>query len=121
MVTESEQKWLRGRELSPRPYCASCINAKICAKTRKQCWCPTDARSAHTLSDALEFSERVGARLARMMLRPNEYKYPCRDGVPELGCMRDMTALTGPYAVHCEDCIMREVRLQVEEGMNAKV
>ena len=74
-----------------------------------------DVRIAE-LQDALEFSERVAAKLARMMLEPN--RYPCRGGFPPLGCMRDWSNLTGPMAVHCEDCILREVRLQVEEEMD---
>ena len=76
-----------------------------------------DVRIAE-LQDALEFSERVVARLARMMLFPN--KYPCRGGSPQLGCMRDLSNLTGPMAVHCEDCILREVRLQVEDEMDGQ-
>ena len=68
--------------------------------------------------DAAEFEGHVVARLARMMLRPNDNKYPCRDGVPDAGCMRDKTRLTGPHAVHCEDCILREVRFEIEEAMD---
>lgn len=73
-----------------------------------------------TLQDAAEFEGMVVARLARMMLRPNEYKFPCRQGFPELGCMRDKSKLTGAYAVHCEDCILREIRLEVEEWIDAE-
>ena len=69
------------------------------------------------MREAAEFEARVAAKLARMMLEPN--RYPCRGGFPQLGCMRDWSNLTGPMAVHCEDCILREVRLQVEEEMNA--
>ena len=70
--------------------------------------------------EAAEFEGMVVARLARMMLRPNEYKFPCRQGFPELGCMRDKSKLTGAYAVHCEDCILREIRLAVEEEKDGR-
>ena len=108
MLTESEKRWLRGRELSPRPYCASCINAKICAKTRKQCWCPTDARSAHTLSDALDFSERVAVKLARMSV---DAMLPCFQ-----------TNGDCPYTIpNCAWCRLMVARLLVEEEIDADI
>ena len=72
------------------------------------------------LQEAAEFEARVAARLARMMLEPNRDKYPCKEGLADIECMRDKSNLTGPYAVHCEDCILREVRLQVEVEMDGK-
>lgn len=69
--------------------------------------------------DALEFSERVAAKLARMMLWHNEEAYPCRHGKPDgMICMREQTKLSGPFAVHCEDCILKIAQLQVEEEMD---
>ena len=75
-----------------------------------------DVRIAE-LQDALKFSERMVVKLARMMFCPNDEKYPCRHGEPKLGCMRLKTKLTSTFAVHCEDCILRKVRLEVEEEM----
>lgn len=123
MLTINERRWLVQR----KGYCDWC---SVKFKTDNCFWvisadlCPLYPRQV-SIQDSAEFSERVAARLARMMLRPNEYKYPCKypcpNGVPELGCMCDMTALTGSYAVHCVDCILREVRLQVEEEMDADI
>ena len=114
MLTQSEKRWLDNRGKFSCWYCPD-IPQAMCTMGERPAHC---AIMDTDWKEAAEFSERVGARLARMMLRPNEYKYPCRDGVPELGCMRDMTALTGSFAVHCEDCILRKVRLQVEVEMD---
>ena len=114
MSTASEKRWLEDRKLSPTPFCGWCMKYALCCSPRFT-KCPTKTAD---LGDALEFEGHVVARLARMMLRPNDNKYPCRDGVPDAGCMRDKTRLTGPHAVHCEDCILREVRFEIEEAMD---
>lgn len=117
MLTKSEQKWLRGRELSPRPYCASCINAKICAKTRKQCWCPTDGidrYDAHILQDALEFSERVAVKLAITGDIWDFEDMPCRGD--ERQYIRINCKLRKNHW-DCADCYIKAARLQVEEEM----
>jgi hypothetical protein len=85
----------------------------------EQAWWEAMVRADEML-EAAEFEQRVAAVFAMMMLCPNDEKYPCRHSMPELGCMRAKTKLTGPMAVHCEDCILREVRLQVEEEMDGK-
>lgn len=80
-------------------------------------YCPTSA-SFDDYREAAEFEATVAAKLARQAMKYVCEKYPCRHGRPALGCMRDKTKLTGPYAVHCENCFLREVRLQVEEEMD---
>lgn len=117
MLTESENAWLKHRDIAnPRGtyFCEYCKDYAECHSD--MLWgideCPTAPLSLH---DAAEFEARVAAKLARIMFERN--RYPCRGGSPQLGCMRDRSNLTGPMAVHCEDCILREVRLQVEEEM----
>lgn len=120
MLTESERKWLAGRK--PGDWCAYIDCSAWCDRKEGRSQTPYCFNQSCYLDhpslyrDAAEFSERVAAKLARMMLEPN--RYPCRGGSPQLGCMRDWSNLTGPMAVHCEDCILREVRLQVEEEMD---
>ena len=115
MLTENELAWLKRRQFFNGFYSSGCLtcslNKTLCDKA--------DCLLHPDLEDALEFSERVVAELAGMMLKPN--RYPCRGGFPPLGCMRDWSNLTDPMAVHCEDCILREVRLQVEEEMDADI
>lgn len=88
-------------------------------KILQRMWWKAESK-ADELYEAAEFEQRVAAMFAMMMLYPNDEKYPCRHGMPELGCMRTKTKLTGPMAVHCEDCILREVRLLVEEEMDGE-
>ena len=120
MLTESEKRWLEKREQWAEPHNGYGDEGYFCAHCQINCFdgCPTEIKDGNidAFMEALEFSERVAAELAGMMLKPN--RYPCRGGFPPLGCMRDWSNLTGPMAVHCEDCILREVRLQVEEEMD---
>lgn len=60
MLTDSEKRWLRGKELAPRAYCVWCYNFDLCSKTRKTCWCPTDYAPAD------DFDARVAAKLAKL-------------------------------------------------------
>ena len=120
MLTESEKRWLRGRELSPRPYCASCINAKICAKTRKQCWCPTDGidrYDAHILQDALNFCERVAAKLANIHFGTEDCPYCGNHINVNEYCGECKTASTDK---RCLACRIKYARLKVEEEMDGK-
>ena len=111
MLTASEREWLKDRR--NKAYCRYCSVIDLCSNPNASGFkCPL----IPDYEEAAEFSEQVAARLARMMLEPN--RYPCRGGSPQLGCMRDWSNLTGPMAVHCEDCILREVRLQVEREMD---
>lgn len=113
MITQSEREWL----VTHRTYCNYCdleCGSDDCEWEMAMEQCAMFPR----MKDALEFSERVAAKLARQAMKYVCEKYPCRHGRPALGCMRDNTKLTGPYAVHCEDCFLREARLQVEEEMD---
>lgn len=137
MLTESEKRWLQLRKLYAGVNHLSYYSCMHCQSYNVDRWdrynypcnnacvyegCPNiDIRSSQALSDyveAIEFEARVVAKLTMMMLCPNDEKYPCRHGEPKLGCMRLKTKLTSTFAVHCEDCILRKVHLQVEEEMD---
>ena len=113
MLTEEEKQWLAQR----KGYCNWC---SVEFKTDSCFWiitadlCPLYPRQAST-QDAAEFAERVAAKLAEKVFLPYDKRYPCAHGAPADGCMRDKSALAGPYAVHCEDCILKYARLAVEE------
>ena len=130
MLTDSENAWLADRKKDRLFVCRFCPGKEYgreMTDTGVPCVC--HCMSLHIRpecyklhkgtgwDDAAVFEARVAAKLAKMMLEHN--RYPCRGGSPQLGCMRDWSNLTGPMAVHCEDCILREVRLQVEEEMDA--
>lgn len=115
MLTASEKRWLIYRR---KGYCRTwCKPNSICC-FMPSLYCPTSI-SFDDYREAAEFEAQVVAKLARQALNYASKKYPCRHGFPVLGCMRDKTKLTGSYAVHCEDCFLREARLQVEEEMDA--
>ena len=115
MLTDSEKKWLWRRELSPYRYCIHCRHRQLCKNYDFIIGvCPT-LRHPEDWQDAVEFSERVAVKLAEKVFLPYDKRYPCAHGAPADGCMRDKTWLTGPYAVHCEDCILKYARLAVEE------
>jgi hypothetical protein len=108
MLTQGEKEWLEHRDAMQ-----FLTGTYIADFAEYPLW-----NSGKDWQEAAEFEARVAAKLAKKMLEPNRYQ--CRSGSPQLGCMRDWSNLTGPMAVHCEDCILREVRLQVEEEMDGK-
>lgn len=114
MLTESEKDWLKRRCMAPTPFCGWCMKYTFCCDP----WYPCPIKKGSDWRDAAEFEARVAARLARISFERGG-AYPCRNGMPTLGCMRDKTAFTGPFAVHCEDCLLRDVRLTVEGEMDA--
>ena len=117
VLTESERHWAINAKMR-----LSHKNDFRCGKCGVHCYVPyAPCFCVMTKEDVtweIEFLSRVAAKLARQAMKYVCEKYPCRHGRPALGCLQDKTKLTGPYAVHCEDCFLREVRLQVEEEMD---
>lgn len=108
MLTESEKRWLLGRELSPNPYCGWCMKYALCCSPLYN-KCPTKTAD---LGDALAFSERVAVKLAI-----NDTSYlPCHQKGHENQCPYDNFCPTDKKKTAW--CKIKHARLAVEEEMD---
>ena len=97
MLTESEKKWLKDRK--PKAYCRYCGIKYFCSNSNVSCFkCPLIMEN---LEDALEFSERVAAKLA-------DPYYPPMDAGSD-----------GPQLFMPPADRLKWARIEVEEEMDA--
>lgn len=98
MLTESEKDWLKRRCMAPTPFCGWCMKYALCC-TPQFNRCPIKDSD---WQDAVEFAERVAAKLAGRVDACQYVTMP----------MSKHCMLTG-----CVACKLRDARLEVEEEM----
>lgn len=115
MLTDSELAWLKRRQFFNGFYttsgCLTCsLNETLCDKT--------DCLLHPDLEDALEFSERVAAKLATYatMMVGSDIAAPCL----ECPCQKAGVCYHGTNK-SCQWSFLTTARLQVEEEMNAEM
>ena len=134
MLTQREKEWLEYRQRlvsqstgDTSYYCRWCKYADwyedyFCCLYETQDEfgeCLTEPYYLNRIFDAAEFEARVAAWLAKRLALGSPHVYPCYHGpASNSDCMRDLSAITGPFAVHCEDCLLKYARLAVEEEMD---
>lgn len=114
MLTDSEKKWLEDRRRVA--YCRYCNVSTLCANPFASGYtCPL---TAGNMKDALEFSERVAAKLAKAF---KEYvkRRNCVDFEVGTRCPGwEVCAADHKKRLPCDFAIMKGVQLEVEEEMN---
>lgn len=122
MLTESEKRWLKERNEYPEhKFCHWCPYNEVRGREDEEgVWCSCDATYSeetfyecltehyyfNRIFDAIEFEQRVTAKLAYNVVHRYE-KSPC---INKWQCMP-----TG-----CVACWLRQARLQVEEEMDGR-
>lgn len=139
MLTDSEKEWLRRRELYAGTgrdaqyscmHCEQYVEGRLwrytlfpCDRAAASNGCPKMQPHPYACLKAAEFEARVAAKLAQRILCSSDERYPCRHGFPKIGCMIErIPSIDSRPHIHCEDCVLMCVRMEVEEEMdNAEI
>lgn len=110
-MTKSEKEWIKKREEWAEPHNGYGDEGYFCEHCKINCFdgCPTEIRDGNinAFVDALDFSERVAVKLARMSV---DAMLPCFQ-----------TNGDCPYTnPNCAWCRLMVARLLVEEEMNGE-
>ena len=102
MLTESEKRWLRGRELVSLAYCAWCRKCDRQYRHRFR-GCPTD------YTPGAEFEVRVAAKLAKYAVKLS-WNIDCSDCPAHKACTRSENR-----NITCGDVFLKAAYLAVEK------
>lgn len=121
MITISERAWLKNR--GEHPYCRYCLDVfgtEDCEWSRAADDCPV-MESRIGLREAASFESKVACKLALYFDRETKnlsttVSRDCRDECP---CWNHCSGQSFWHDVGCRQRIMRLVRLEVEDEMDA--